>query len=109
MRTPRTVLLSLLLAAGTAFAKQPVLVISVDGMDQRYLTDCDKLGLKIPNLRKLMREGAVVRGNRRRRFRRSRGLRTRPSSRVSSRRSTASWPTAGPRRTAAGGTGRLTP
>src|SRR5262245_28268182 len=26
-------------------------------MDQRYLSDADKLGLKIPNLRRLMREG----------------------------------------------------
>ncbi len=36
---------------------RPVLVISVDGLDHRYLRDCDKLGLKIPTLRKLMREG----------------------------------------------------
>jgi len=57
MRTLRTTVLAILLAAGNAFAKRPVLVISVDGMDQRYLSDCDKLGLKIPNLRKLMREG----------------------------------------------------
>ncbi len=57
MKTPRAILLAVLFAAGSAFAKQPVLVISVDGMDQRYLTDCDRLGLKIPNLRRLMREG----------------------------------------------------
>ena len=57
MKTLRTIVLAILFASGNAFAKQPVLVISVDGMDQRYLTDCDKLGLKIPNLRKLMREG----------------------------------------------------
>ncbi|MCM3877315.1 MAG: ectonucleotide pyrophosphatase/phosphodiesterase [Thermoanaerobaculia bacterium] len=57
MKTLRTTLLALLFLAGSAFAKQPVLVISVDGMDQRYLTDCDRLGLKIPNLRKVMREG----------------------------------------------------
>ncbi len=36
---------------------RPLLVISVDGLDHRYLRDCDKLGLKIPNLRSLMREG----------------------------------------------------
>lgn len=57
MKTPRTMLAAVLFAASGAFAKQPVLVISVDGMDQRYLSDCDRLGLKIPSLRRLMREG----------------------------------------------------
>ena len=57
MRVLLKVLLAALLAAGPALAKQPVLIISVDGMDQRYLTDCDAMGLKIPNLRRLMREG----------------------------------------------------
>lgn len=36
---------------------RPLLVISIDGLDHRYLRDCDKLGLKIPTLRRLMREG----------------------------------------------------
>lgn len=36
---------------------RPLLVISVDGLDHRYLRDADKLGLKIPHLRRLMREG----------------------------------------------------
>ncbi|HUM03066.1 MAG TPA: ectonucleotide pyrophosphatase/phosphodiesterase [Thermoanaerobaculia bacterium] len=58
MRTLRAALvLSLVALAGRAAAKQPVLVVSVDGMDQRYLSDCDRLGLKIPNLRRLIREG----------------------------------------------------
>ena len=57
MKILRAALLPILFVAAGAHAKQPVLVISVDGMDQRYLSDCDKLGLKIPNLRKLMREG----------------------------------------------------
>jgi len=39
-----------------------LLVISVDGLDYRYLRDADKLGLKIPNLRKLQREGEVTEG-----------------------------------------------
>jgi hypothetical protein len=39
-----------------------LLVISVDGLDQRYLENADRLGLKIPNLRKLMREGEWSRG-----------------------------------------------
>jgi predicted AlkP superfamily pyrophosphatase or phosphodiesterase len=43
-------------------AGRPLLVISVDGMDYRYLRDCDKLGLKIPNLRRLMREGELTEG-----------------------------------------------
>lgn len=39
-----------------------MLVISVDGLDHRYLRNCDKLGLKIPTLRRLMREGEVTDG-----------------------------------------------
>jgi glycerophosphoryl diester phosphodiesterase len=34
----------------------------VDGLDQRYLRDSDRLGLKIPNLRRLMREGSWADG-----------------------------------------------
>ncbi|MGH9839317.1 MAG: ectonucleotide pyrophosphatase/phosphodiesterase [Blastocatellia bacterium] len=41
---------------------RPLLVISVDGLDYRYLRDADKLGLKIPTLRRLMREGEVTEG-----------------------------------------------
>ena len=43
-------------------AKQPLVVVSVDGLDNRYLTNADQMGLKIPNLRRLMREGQVSRG-----------------------------------------------
>uniref|UniRef100_Q023T8 Type I phosphodiesterase/nucleotide pyrophosphatase n=1 Tax=Solibacter usitatus (strain Ellin6076) TaxID=234267 RepID=Q023T8_SOLUE len=50
------------LLAGAAFARQPLLVISVDGLDQRYLAHCDEMKLKIPNLRRLMREGQWSRG-----------------------------------------------
>ena len=58
MKSIRTLILAAVLAAtGELYAKQPVLVISVDGMDNRYLSEADKLGLKIPNLRRLMREG----------------------------------------------------
>ena len=46
----------------TTARKRPLLVISVDGLDYRYLRDCDKLGLKIPTLRRLMREGEVTDG-----------------------------------------------
>ncbi len=43
-------------------AAQPLVVISVDGLDNRYLADADALHLKIPNLRRLMGEGEVSTG-----------------------------------------------
>ena len=50
--------LTLLLCAMAIQAQRPpLIVISVDGLDHRYLRDADSLGLKIPTLRKLMREG----------------------------------------------------
>lgn len=36
-----------------------LLVISVDGLDWRYLQDADRLGLKIPHIRRLLAEGDV--------------------------------------------------
>ena len=63
-----TSVLCFLFLAGFAHAQtqrragRPLLVISVDGLDYRYLRDCDKLGLKIPHLRRLMREGEVTEG-----------------------------------------------
>ena len=57
----RPLLLWLILAGCLAQAR-PLLVVSIDGLDQRYLRDADKLGLKIPNLRKLLREGATADG-----------------------------------------------
>ena len=50
-------LLSLALFASLVAAR-PLLVISIDGLDHRYLRDADQLGLKIPHLRKLLHEGA---------------------------------------------------
>src|SRR5262252_1657280 len=38
-------------------AQSRLVLLSVDGRDHRYLRDADKLGMKIPNLRRLMREG----------------------------------------------------
>lgn len=46
----------------TAEARHKVLVVSVDGLDWRYLRDRDALGLKIPNLRRLLAEGDVAQG-----------------------------------------------
>src|SRR5215472_6926998 len=43
-------------------AAQPLVVISVDGLDNRYLANADQIGLKIPHLRRLMREGQVSQG-----------------------------------------------
>jgi hypothetical protein len=50
------------LLAHAIFAAQPLVVISVDGLDNRYLAQADQRGLKIPTLRKLMREGQYSRG-----------------------------------------------
>lgn len=49
-------------AAFGAAKRRKLLVISVDGMDHRYMRDADTLGLKTPNLRKLTREGAWAGG-----------------------------------------------
>ncbi len=46
-----------LVSALDAQPKTRVVLVSVDGLDHRYLRDRDKLGLKIPNLRRLLREG----------------------------------------------------
>src|SRR5579863_2757569 len=48
--------------AGLIFAAQPLVVISVDGLDNRYLAEADQSSLKIPTLRRLMREGQYSRG-----------------------------------------------
>lgn len=39
-----------------------LLVVSIDGLDWRYLRDRDALKLRIPNLRRLLREGDVADG-----------------------------------------------
>ena len=55
--------LSLLcLLAPAAFPRQPLLVISVDGLDNRYLQNCDRLGLRIPHIRDLMQKGQLSAG-----------------------------------------------
>lgn len=38
------------------------IVVSLDGLDARYLREPDRYGLKIPTLRRLMRDGAWARG-----------------------------------------------
>jgi hypothetical protein len=55
---------SVFLLAVSLCAQQrtPVVVVSVDGLDHRYLSDCDRFGLRIPNLRRLMSEGSWAGG-----------------------------------------------
>jgi predicted AlkP superfamily pyrophosphatase or phosphodiesterase len=55
-------LLTLAFAATLASHAAPLLVVSVDGLDWRYLRDADHLALKIPNIRRLMAEGEVTQG-----------------------------------------------
>lgn len=55
--------LPLLLMAQLVPAQSPnVVLLSIDGLDHRYLRDCDRLNLKIPNLRRMMREGEFADG-----------------------------------------------
>lgn len=53
--------LSLCLAAATTAAEPRVVMIAVDGLMPAYYLRADELGLKVPNLRKLMADGAYAR------------------------------------------------
>ncbi|MFN7934603.1 MAG: ectonucleotide pyrophosphatase/phosphodiesterase [Bryobacteraceae bacterium] len=57
----RKLLMSLLGLAAIAHGRS-LLVISIDGLDNRYLRDADKMGLKIPAIRRLISEGAWAAG-----------------------------------------------
>jgi predicted AlkP superfamily pyrophosphatase or phosphodiesterase len=52
----------LLCAGGLRAQSRSVLLISVDGMKPEYVTTADEHGLKIPNMRKMMQEGAYAEG-----------------------------------------------
>src|SRR5882724_963356 len=55
--------LSMCLLGLAAIAQgRSLLVISIDGLDNRYLRDADKMSLKIPAIRRLMAEGAWANG-----------------------------------------------
>ncbi len=56
----RLIVLSLLLTIGAVAA--PLVVISIDGLDHRWLRDADELGLQIPNLRGMMALGVRADG-----------------------------------------------
>lgn len=45
-----------------AEARAKLLVISVDGLDWRYLRDADRLGLKLPNIKRLLQHSQVADG-----------------------------------------------
>ncbi len=62
MKRRMGILLCWCAAIASLAAQQPLVVFSVDGLDNRYLTNADQMGLKIPNLRRLMREGQVSKG-----------------------------------------------
>jgi predicted AlkP superfamily pyrophosphatase or phosphodiesterase len=53
---------SLILLVSAWLTARPLLVISIDGLDHRYLRDADQLELKTPNLRRMVREGAWADG-----------------------------------------------
>jgi predicted AlkP superfamily pyrophosphatase or phosphodiesterase len=52
----------LLLAVAEPAGARSVVLISVDGMRPDYITRADQLGLKAPNLRRMMKEGAYAEG-----------------------------------------------
>ena len=58
----RTVALLLAALLCQADSGHKLLVISVDGLDWRYLRDRDSLGLHIPNIRRLLKEGQYADG-----------------------------------------------
>ena len=53
---------SLVLQPSSFSSAKRALVVSLDGLDARYLREPDRYGLKIPTLRRLMKEGATARG-----------------------------------------------
>src|ERR1700749_20594 len=55
-------MLAALCLQADAAARHKLLVISVDGLDWRYLRDADALGLKLPNIRKLLSRSQVADG-----------------------------------------------
>jgi predicted AlkP superfamily pyrophosphatase or phosphodiesterase len=50
------------LASTAAAQDRKLLIVSIDGLDHRYLKDRDALKLRTPNLRKLVDSGSLVDG-----------------------------------------------
>lgn len=61
-RTLSALLAALLAAAPVQAAPHRLMILSVDGLDWRYLRDRDALGLKIPHLRRLLARSLVADG-----------------------------------------------
>ncbi|MEZ5308763.1 MAG: ectonucleotide pyrophosphatase/phosphodiesterase [Pyrinomonadaceae bacterium] len=55
-------LFAALLSIPSFAASRRAVIVSLDGLDVRYLKDADKLGAKIPTLRRLMKEGVMAEG-----------------------------------------------
>ena len=55
-------MLAALFLPADAAPRHKLLVISVDGLDWRYLRDADALGLKLPNIRRLLSRSQVADG-----------------------------------------------
>ena len=49
-------------APGQSVSYTPVVLISIDGLKPDYILEADKYGLKIPNFRRLVKEGAYAEG-----------------------------------------------
>jgi predicted AlkP superfamily pyrophosphatase or phosphodiesterase len=62
LRGPTLGTLLLTLCASGAARSAPVVLVSIDGMLPAYYVEADRMGLGIPNLRALVREGAYATG-----------------------------------------------
>jgi predicted AlkP superfamily pyrophosphatase or phosphodiesterase len=64
-RMPSVLALALILALGagaSAAPAPPLVVISIDGLGPGYVLHADRYGLRIPNLRRILKEGAFATG-----------------------------------------------
>ena len=62
MRAISAAVIALLLTASAQAATHKLMVLSVDGLDWRYIRDADKSGLKIPNVRNLLKRSQYADG-----------------------------------------------
>jgi hypothetical protein len=58
----RSLLIVFVLATAPVWASHPLLLISIDGLRPDYVLQADAHGLKIPHLRRILREGAHASG-----------------------------------------------
>ena len=56
------VVVAWLCAAAQRHTPAPVVLISIDGLKPEYVLEADKHGLKIPHLRRFVKEGAFASG-----------------------------------------------